>query len=40
MLKTGIKLIVFELAGEDRDPTENRVLSRSKIAFFALDKRG
>ncbi len=35
-----VKLIAFELAGEDRDRMENPVLSRSKIAFFALHKRG
>jgi hypothetical protein len=37
---TYIKLIAFELAGEDRDRRENPVLSRLKIAFFALHKRG
>ncbi len=31
-----IKLIAFELAGEDHDRRENPVLSRLKIAFFAL----
>jgi hypothetical protein len=35
-----IKLIAFELAGEDRNRRENPVLSRLKIAFFALHKRG
>jgi hypothetical protein len=35
-----IKLIAFELAGEDRDRWENPVLSRLIIAFFALHKRG
>ncbi len=35
-----LKLIAFELAGEDRDRRENPVLSRLKIAFFALHKRG
>ncbi len=35
-----VKLIAFELAGEDRDRRENPVLSRLKIAFFALHKRG
>jgi hypothetical protein len=35
-----IELIAFELAGEDRDRRENPVLSRLKIAFFALHKRG
>jgi hypothetical protein len=35
-----VKLIAFELAGEDRDRRENPVLSRFKIAFFALHKRG
>jgi hypothetical protein len=34
-----IKLIAFELAGEDRDRRETPVLSRLKIAFFALHKR-
>jgi hypothetical protein len=36
----GIKLIAFELAGEDRDRRETPVLSRLKIAVFALHKRG
>jgi hypothetical protein len=31
-----VKLIAFELAGEDRDRREHPVLSRLKIAFFAL----
>jgi hypothetical protein len=31
-----IKLIAFELAGEDRDRSENPVLSSLKIAFFVL----
>jgi hypothetical protein len=35
-----IKLIAFELAGEDCGRRENPVLSRLKIAFFALHKRG
>ncbi len=35
-----IKLIAFELAGEDRNRRENPVLSRLEIAFFALHKRG
>jgi hypothetical protein len=35
-----IKLIAFELAGEDRDRRENPVLSRLKIAVSALHKRG
>ncbi len=35
-----VKLIAFELAGEDRNRRENPVLSRLKIAFFALHKRG
>jgi hypothetical protein len=35
-----IKLIVFELAGEDRERRENPVVSRLKIAFYALHKRG
>jgi hypothetical protein len=39
MLHVSIKLIAFELAGEDRDRRENPVLSRLKIAFSALDKR-
>jgi hypothetical protein len=33
------KLIAFEFSGEDRDRRENPVLSRLKIAFFALHKR-
>jgi hypothetical protein len=37
---TLVKLIAFELAGEDRDRMENPVLSRLKIAFSALHKRG
>ncbi len=36
----GVKLIVFELACEYRDRRENPVVSRLKIAFFALNKRG
>jgi hypothetical protein len=35
-----MKLIAFELAGEDRDRRKNPVLSRLKIAFYALHKRG
>jgi hypothetical protein len=35
-----IKLIAFELAGEDRDRRQNPVLTHLKIAFFALHKRG
>ncbi len=35
-----LKLIAFELAGEDRDRRETPVWSRLKIAFFALHKRG
>jgi hypothetical protein len=35
-----VKLIVFDLAGEDRDRREPPVFSRLKIAFFALHKRG
>ncbi len=35
-----VKLIAFELAGKDRDRRETPVLSRLKIAFFALHKRG
>jgi hypothetical protein len=35
-----IKLIAFELAGEDRERRENPVVSRLKIAFYALHKRG
>ncbi len=39
-LYTCIKLIAFELAGEDREQRENPVVSRLKIAFYALHKRG
>jgi hypothetical protein len=39
-LYTCIKLIAFELAGKDRDRRLIPVLSRLKIAFFALHKRG
>ncbi len=39
-LLLNVKLMAFELAGEDRDRRENPVLSRLKIAFFALHKRG
>jgi hypothetical protein len=35
-----IKLIAFELAGEDRDRRKNTGSSRLKIALFALHKRG
>jgi hypothetical protein len=35
-----VKLIAFELAGEDRDRSENPDLSRFKIVFFALHNRG
>ncbi len=35
-----LKLIAFELAGEDRERRENPVVSRLKIAFYALHKRG
>ncbi len=35
-----IKLIAFELVGEDRERRENPVVSRLKIAIFALHKRG
>jgi hypothetical protein len=39
-LVPSLKLIAFELAGEDRDRREKPVLSRLKIAFSALHKRG
>jgi hypothetical protein len=35
-MTTLLKLIAFELAGEDRDRRKNRVLSRLKIAFFRV----
>jgi hypothetical protein len=35
-----LKLIAFELAGEDRERRENPVVSRLRIAFYALHKRG
>jgi hypothetical protein len=35
-----IKLIAFELAGEDRDRRETPVFEPLKIAFFALQKSG
>jgi hypothetical protein len=35
-----VTLIAFKLASEDRDRRETPVLSRSKIAIFALHKRG
>ncbi len=35
-----LKLIAFELAGEDRERRENPVVSRLKIAIYALHKRG
>ncbi len=35
-----LKLIAFELTGEDRDRRGNPILGRLKIAFFALHKRG
>jgi hypothetical protein len=35
-----IKLIAFELAGEDREQRGTPVLSRLKIAFYALHTRG
>jgi hypothetical protein len=38
--RKNLKLIAFELAGEDRNRREAPVLSRLKIAFFALHKRG
>ncbi len=34
-----VKLIAFELAGEDRKRRENPVVSRLKIVFYALHKR-
>ncbi len=38
--RSSVKLIAFELAGEDRERRENPVVSRLKIAFYALHKRG
>jgi hypothetical protein len=35
-----VKLIAFELAGEDRERREKPVVGRLKIAFYALHKRG
>ncbi len=35
-----VKLIAFELAGEDRERRKNPVVSRLKIAFYVLHKRG
>ncbi len=38
--EANLKLIAFELAGEDREWRENPVVSRLKIAFYVLHKRG